>query len=317
MGSENPLVSIACITYNQEKYITQTIEGFLLQEVEFPIEIIIHDDASTDRTATIFKDYAGKYPHLIFPIIQTENKWSKGINPMSDYVFPACRGNYVAVCEGDDYWVDPRKLERHVKFLETRKEYSMVYSDIISIDENNHKRKVSFLFQMGHLIRKKEGFLQKTLVKGNFIMTLTTLFRKSELLKAEAIIRNNPKNISNIDYALFLEMSRLGKIHFDDHKTAAYRVLTESASHSSDLDKRMEFIEKTSEISLFYNHKYNVGYSETFLRRIKLGAQLKELATRKMYKKYFGLFLAGIKEDWVNLFRPKHYLWLVVSFLGR
>jgi glycosyltransferase involved in cell wall biosynthesis len=316
MGDANPLVSIACITYNQEKYIAQTIEGFLLQEVGFSIEIIIHDDASTDRTATIIQEYATKYPHLIFPIIQTENKWSNGINPMSSYVFPRCRGKYVAICEGDDYWIDPTKLRRHADYLEAREEYSMVYSDIISIDENGHKRPITLFSRLGHLLRKKEGDLEKTLVKGNFIMTLTTLIRKSELLIAESIIHSYPKNISYIDYTLFLEISRLGKIHFDHQKTAAYRVLTESVSHSVDLDKRMEFIEKTSEISLFYNEKYSTGYSVSFLRRIRLGAQLKELASRKMYKKYFELFLIGIEEDWVNLFRLKHYLCLIVSFLG-
>ena len=110
--NDQPLVSILCATYNQKDYISQTIEGFLMQKVNFPIEIIIHDDASTDGTADIVKQYAEKYPDLITPILQTENQHSKKTGIWSTFIYPKARGKYFAECEGDDYWTDPDKLQR-------------------------------------------------------------------------------------------------------------------------------------------------------------------------------------------------------------
>ena len=87
-----------------------------MQKTTFPIEIIIHDDASTDGTAKIVKEYADKYPDLIVPILQTENQYSQGIKPSQNFVFPRARGKYIAFCEGDDYWTDPYKLQKQVDF---------------------------------------------------------------------------------------------------------------------------------------------------------------------------------------------------------
>lgn len=103
---DKPLVSIACTTYNHEKYIALAIEGFLLQKTSFPIEIIIHDDASTDKTAEIVKSYEKIHHDLITAIYQTENQYSKGIKPYPNYVFPKARGKYIALCEGNDYWIE-------------------------------------------------------------------------------------------------------------------------------------------------------------------------------------------------------------------
>ena len=111
--ADKPLVSVACITYNHEKYIEDAIEGFLIQETDFPFEILIHDDASTDNTTNIVREYAEKYPNIIKPIFQTENQYSKG-KRIFPIVTPLCAGDYIAMCEGDDYWTDPKKLEIQV-----------------------------------------------------------------------------------------------------------------------------------------------------------------------------------------------------------
>jgi len=110
--SDDPIVSICCITYNHEKYIRDAIEGFLMQKTLFPIEILIHGDASTDKTADIIKEYEVKYPDIIKPIYQTENQFSKGVSISATYQFPRARGKYIAICEGDDYWTDPHKLQK-------------------------------------------------------------------------------------------------------------------------------------------------------------------------------------------------------------
>lgn len=112
-----PLVSICCQTYNHVSYIRECLEGFLLQKTNFPVEILIHDDASTDGTADIIREYESKYPDLIFPIYQTENQYSQGVRiPPINY--RRARGKYIAFCEGDDYWTEPMKLQWQVDFME-------------------------------------------------------------------------------------------------------------------------------------------------------------------------------------------------------
>src|SRR5690625_1921775 len=113
-----PLVSVSCRTYNHEKLIRDAIEGILMQKTTFPIELIIHDDASTDSTADIIRDYESKYPHIIKPIYQEENQYSKGVKIGMKYIHPKLKGKYYAICEGDDYWIDPYKLQKQINLLE-------------------------------------------------------------------------------------------------------------------------------------------------------------------------------------------------------
>lgn len=120
----NPLLTIICTAYNHEKYIQECLEGLVIQQTNFAFEIIVHDDASTDKTQQIIDIYAKKYPKLFFNIYQTENQFSKAdINIWYDIMLPQARGKYIAICEGDDYWTDPLKLQKQVDFLENNKEY--------------------------------------------------------------------------------------------------------------------------------------------------------------------------------------------------
>jgi len=115
--TQEPLVSICCITYNHEDYIRDTIESFLMQETDFQFEIVIHDDACTDRTAEIIREYEKRYPDIIKPIYQTENQYSRSGNSCilpTIFTFKAARGKYLALCEGDDYWIDPLKLQKQI-----------------------------------------------------------------------------------------------------------------------------------------------------------------------------------------------------------
>ena len=128
-------VSISCITYNHEKFIRQCIEGFLMQKTNFPIEILIFDDASTDGAQQIIQEYASK-DHRIITFLQNENQWSKGKYGLLDWLFPAAKGKYIALCEGDDYWTDPLKLQKQVDFLEKNGAYNGVFHKV-SILKNN------------------------------------------------------------------------------------------------------------------------------------------------------------------------------------
>lgn len=115
-------VSIVCITYNHAPYIRDALEGFVRQQTDFPFEVLVHDDASTDGTADIIREYAARYPALIRPVFQERNRYSEGAAIAREFLFPLIRGRYVALCEGDDYWTDPRKLQKQVEALEAHPE---------------------------------------------------------------------------------------------------------------------------------------------------------------------------------------------------
>ena len=122
-------VSICCLAYNHAPYIRECLEGFVSQKTDFKFEVLIHDDASTDETQKIIKEYEENYPNIIKPIYQTENQYSKthgGINLR--FNFPRCNGDYIAMCEGDDYWSDKNKLQKQVDFLEANKDYSICWT---------------------------------------------------------------------------------------------------------------------------------------------------------------------------------------------
>jgi len=121
---DQPLVSIITITYNQAPYIRECLDSLLMQKTNFPFKMIVHDDASTDGTAEIVREYAEKYPHIIIPIFQTENQWSKKSGAgLASFVWPKARGKYIAFCEGDDFWTDTNKLQFQVDFLEEHPEF--------------------------------------------------------------------------------------------------------------------------------------------------------------------------------------------------
>lgn len=133
----DPLVSVIIITYNHEKYLRDSIEGCLEQKTDFPYEIIIHDDASTDGTTDIVREYAEKYPDLIIPILQKENQYSKGTKIIQSIIIPHSKGEYIAICEGDDYWCNPNKLERQIKFLQENPSFVGSSHQSLVISGNN------------------------------------------------------------------------------------------------------------------------------------------------------------------------------------
>lgn len=127
--TNTPLVSICCLSFNHAPYLSECLEGFLRQETKFPIEILIHDDASTDGSDDIIRKYAEKYPDIIFPIYETINQYSNGHQGTIDIEFnySRARGKYIAYCEGDDYWTDSLKLQKQVDFMENHPDYSVCF----------------------------------------------------------------------------------------------------------------------------------------------------------------------------------------------
>ena len=173
-GTTTPLASISCATYNQAPYLRQCLDNLLAQKTNFPFEIIIHDDASTDGTKEIIEAYALKYPDSIFPYYQNENQYSKGVRGLqSRYNYPRCRGRYIAICEGDDYWPDPQKLQRQVDFLESHEDYVLTFHGFSVVDEKNQIIEVSPLPK-----RYQRDANRDDLILGKLLtMTVTLCFR--------------------------------------------------------------------------------------------------------------------------------------------
>ena len=140
------LVSICCVTYNHAQFIRKCLDGFLMQQTDFLVEILIHDDCSTDGTTEIIREYEAKYPDLIFPLYEEENQYQQGKAAEIDfYNYRRARGKYIAYCEGDDYWTDPLKLQKQVDFMEANLEYSVCFHGFEEYDVRNQQtRKIDF-----------------------------------------------------------------------------------------------------------------------------------------------------------------------------
>lgn len=119
------MVSVLTLAYNHANYIRQCLDGILMQQTNFRYELLIHDDASTDGTQDIIREYEARYPDIIKPIYQQENQYSKKVPIGTTFLYPRAQGKYIAFCEGDDYWTDPLKLQKQVDFLEANPEYTV------------------------------------------------------------------------------------------------------------------------------------------------------------------------------------------------
>lgn len=214
-NSEISLVSICCITYNHEPYIVQTLDGFLMQKTSFPFEILIHDDASTDRTADIIREYEKKFPNLIKPIYQKENQYSKGFTSVSEtWNFPRAKGKYIALCEGDDYWIDENKLQMQVDFLEKNPEYGMCFHDAVVVNELENEVD-SFSY---HVIEKDYS---ATELFENWVVPTASMLFKKEILCYKLADR---ENFIAGDIVLVEQACVYGKVHGFKKKMSVYRI---------------------------------------------------------------------------------------------
>ena len=215
------------ITYNHENFIAQAIEGVVMQKTKFIFDLIISDDYSTDNTSLIIKEYKKKFPDIIKPIFRNHNIGS--INNFID-TFNYCTGKYIALCEGDDFWTDPYKLQKQVDFLEANPEYGMVYTGIQVVDSNNN-----IIFEDNS--KKPSGEIFYDLLKSAFIVTCSTCFRRE--LANEAIKHSFKNNLKCMfDYWLWLHIAIRSKVHYISDITSAYR------SHSGGVSKVKGFFKE-------------------------------------------------------------------------
>lgn len=243
-----PLVSICCTTYDHENYITDAIEGFLSQETTFPFEILIRDDFSTDSTALIIKKFQKQYPKLIFPIFETENTYSKGIKPMP-VLYKKAKGKYIALCEGDDYWIDPLKLAKQVEFLEDNLDYSFCGTRYMATNSTYALSEVGLYTLNEILLDNRFG-------------TLTVMFRRQHLCNT---FFDYIKKMPIGDWPLWVFLSMYGNGIVLDHITANYRV--HSAGIYSNKDKISQYLLKLNVIEKLDKSSISVHLEKKILRK--------------------------------------------------
>lgn len=205
----SPLVSICCLTYNQKNYIRQCLDSLLIQKTNFNFEILINDDASTDGTKEIILEYKKRYPDIIRTVLHRENQYSKGLrNFTTRYLYPKARGKYIALCEGDDYWTDPTKLQRQVDYLEAHKDYALCFHPVRVVYEGSNKEDI--------YPDTKPKLTTSELLKWNFIQTNSVLYRKQDYKSAAY-------DLMPADWYMHIYHAQFGKIGYIGRIMSVYR----------------------------------------------------------------------------------------------
>lgn len=265
-----PLVTIRCITYNHEPYIRQCLEGFVMQKTTFPFEAVVHDDASTDGTAAIIREYAERYPDIIRPIYETENQYSKHDGSLRRIMDAHMRGKYIALCEGDDYWTDPLKLQKQVDFLEGHPEYVMSHT---SIQYYYHEQRIFVKSKDVEInsIRKDCVTAEDILFSDRYrIQTLTVVYRKEikDLVSLSDPFLYGSGHFLQGDTPLWYGLLQHGKIHFLPEVTAVYRKNDGSLTATKSIKKRVRFMLSYAELRMYLLHRDNLYSIEDRVNRI-------------------------------------------------
>lgn len=309
------MVSVCCLAYNHEKYIRQCLDGFVMQKCDFKFEVIIHDDASTDHTADIIREYEKKYPDIIKPIYQTENQYSKGIRGTTLRI--ACsyaKGKYVALCEGDDYWVDPLKLKKQVDILEKNPNCHMCVHKVAVIEENGFKTKEtmpSTIMKTG--IIPSYDFLE-IICKIYAFHTSSYMFRRFDLPSSYENLPKFFKIASTGDLKILLFYGNLGDVYYFEDSMSYYRKFSVGSwtsridkdknkllSHFRDMISVMNEYDKYTKYKYSDFCKYYIRWREWRIAQIECDYKT---MLRREYRQYFKQY------D----FRSKIYIFLSAYF---
>lgn len=229
-----PLVSIICITYNQEKFIKQTLEGFLKQETDFRFEVLVHDDASSDDTVSIVRDFTAAYPDIVKPIFEKRNQYSNSGWEFLNDMFYAAKGKYIAMCEGDDFWTDQSKLQKQIDYLESRPDYALCFHPVnVHYEDGDGENRIS------PLVTGRKVFSVEALIKDNYINTCSVVYRRQEY-------KDLPNKIMPHDVYMHLYHAQFGKIGFINDVMATYRkqsggVWWESGAHMDNIYQKHRY----------------------------------------------------------------------------
>ena len=280
-------VSVYCLAYNHEQYIRDALEGFVNQITDFSYEVIVHDDASTDNTAAIIREYAEKHPNIIKPIFQNENQHSKGVKIIKTYISPILQGKYIAICEGDDYWTDCNKLQMQVDILEEHPEYAACVHQTEQLNcVNGEVKKICPVMV--------SGVLEKELVlsDGN------TAYQLSSLVVRRKWFFNRPDFCYSIkgvgDYPLAIYLSLSSNVYFINRTMSVYRLYSNSLSWNSRFNKSKNksnhyrnVIKMLTTADEYYEFKYHAMIEKViskFEYRIKRSSKSIEIITNSRYR---------------------------------
>lgn len=280
-------VSVLCTAYNHEAYIRQALEGFVGQQTEFPFEVLVNDDASSDGTAAVIREYAEKYPGIIRPFLQEKNLFSQGINIYDAVFYPTARGQYIAVCEGDDCWTDPHKLQRQVDFLDAHSDYSACVHNSMMEQVGSGKAPEPLFPRDGD-----RDIPFETVLRG-----MSHAFHTSSILARRDYLTNPPDfrdiafSYGFTDYPMALWLSMNGRIRFLDSCMSLYRVGSNAAAWSSGVDrqyqKRIRFV--TGEAAMLRAVAAHVD-----------GARRKRVEQEILEREFELLYLRGKTEELVK-----------------
>lgn len=301
------MVSICCLVYNHERYLRKCIEGFLMQKTNFKYEVLIHDDASTDKSQEIIREYEKKYPGIIKPIYQVENQYSKGKKITLEYQYPRVRGRYVAFCEGDDFWTDETKLQQQVDCLEKHKNSYISGHQVRIIDERGNKlnRVWTQGGQKTGTISSKNSIKLMSRIEGPWFHTSSFLFRAEGM---DELINNTPEFMAKSligDFTILLFCSSKGDVEYIDKEMGCYRMGSiSSITRNHFAGKRIELKKNIIETYLLFNQYTGNRYTE-------------EVNEDITYQESRLLFLEGkyadmLKPKYRKYYSKKRYLFLKI-----
>lgn len=291
MGNEI-IVSITCVAYNHEQYIADAIEGFLMQKTDFQYEVLIHDDASTDRTSEIIRKYELKYPNIIKPIYQIENQYSKGIK-VDLFNMARAKGKYIAICEGDDYWIDQHKLQKQVNYMDHHPECSLCVHAVYMVKPDKSDLKRHLRPNIGNRIYTVEDIISGG---GGFFGTNSILYR--------AVFKDNKPNFCGAysfgDYPLVIYLALQGSVYYMDEFMSAYRYgvsgswTSRTCSNAEGIVKvNNEVIDMFDEINNYTRYRY-----EYIINEVKKRHRFQSLL---LLGKYQELKRGEFKEVYISL----------------
>lgn len=299
-------VSIICTAYNQEDYIRDAIESFLMQKTRFPFEVIIHDDASTDRTADIIREYEKKYPNLIKPIYQTENQYSQG-KSVVDFCRRKSKGKYIAICEGDDYWTDPYKLQKQYDAMEQHPEVDMCAhcAECVEADSKKPIRRIAPA-QDAVLLTTEQ-----VIIGGGGYFATNSLFYRSSLINNTYEFRK----ILSMDLTFQILGSLRGGIWYLPDCMSVYRVAAKNSwtvMQEKDTSAAIAWREKKKKMLDALDRETQYKYTDS-IDYVRRRTELKILSLSGKYKEMLAPKYADIVK---NCFTGigKWKLWLKAYF---
>lgn len=263
---EDIMVSIFCITYNHAECVKDALEGFLMQKTDFCYEIVIHDDASTDGTPDIIRAYEKKYPDLIRVIYQKENQYSKNINGernLNELQRSVLKGKYIAICEGDDYWTDSKKLQRQIDYMEKHPECMLTVHDAVIKDYKKHQDSLMSPYQGERDITPEEMIIQ---YNGN-LPTASMIYRR-EALDADDFFFEAGVG----DYPLQLYCVSKGTIHYFPQVMSVYRYMFNGSwtqRQYSEMQGALYHWVKMIELMLKYNEYTGKKYDKYVISKVQ------------------------------------------------